>query len=79
LQAARATGENILDTLFAGYQVLQGILWLNAKQDIDIGQAGIGIKKTDLVASCCQGNSKVDRRCRLADTTLATGDGNDSG
>ena len=59
--------------------MVQRVLWFQAKQDIDVGQAGISIKQANLVATGCQGNSQVDRGGSLADTTFTTGYRDDPG
>ena len=74
LQAAWSGHQDFADIFFTREQMLQGVLWLNTEQDVDIGQTGIGIEQANLAAARCQGERQIDRCGTFADTTFTASD-----
>ena len=66
-------------SMFAGEEVVEIMARRQPEDDIDVGQAEIGVKDEDAFAHAGEQHRQVGHDRCFADTALAAGDGKDPG
>ena len=69
--AARPLQQDVTQIAFTRDDIGQGALGRQAQQNVDVGQAKVGVHQHDPTAEIGQGHGQIDRHIGLADATLA--------